>query len=231
MRIGRVRVARIGALLALLVLAAIAWFLVLSPRLSSASELAADAEQLQVANLSLLNTYNRALDQAEAAPAAAATAQALFERMPQTAELPAVLDQITAAATDAGISPNAISTLTTSVPVAVAAGGATGIQLASMEIGVNAEGTRAEVLAFLDNLQALDRALLVTSNQVAAVVEAEGGRGPVRETVQVGGSMFVLESALPDLVAAVEELITQAEQATGATTATDDATAEDAPAG
>jgi len=191
----------------------LAWFLVLSPRLSTADELTVQAEQLQTANLALLNQYNRALDQVEKAPEAAATAQALFEKMPQTAELPAVLDQITAAATDAGIEPNAISTLTTSVPVPVGAAEAAAIQLASMDIGVNAEGSRPQVLALLDNLQALDRALLLNSNAVAVVAEAEGARGPSRDTVQVGGSMFVLQSELPDLVATVESLIAQAEQA------------------
>jgi Tfp pilus assembly protein PilO len=214
MRIEKVRLAKIGAILAFVVLALLAWFLVLSPRLSTASEVDARATQLQTANLSLLNQYNRALDQAKEAPAAAADAQALFEKMPQTAELPAVLDQITKAATDAGISPDLISTLTTSVPVAAGKGAAeaTGIRLAQMEIGVGAQGTRAQIVSFLDNLQALDRALLLTSSLVNATVPVEGSGGKGRETIQVGGSMFVLQSELPDLVATVQQLIEEAGQ-------------------
>lgn len=226
MRLGRMRLAQIGAALAVLAVAAIAWFAVLSPRLSTASLLREQATALQTANLSLRNQYNQALAQAEAAPEAAAEAQVLFARMPRTAELATILEQITDAATSAGISPNAVTTLTTGIPKPVtatptgkAAGTAdgttpapAGINLATMDIGVTAEGTREQVLAFLDNLQGLDRSLLVTSTIDSAVTDTEeGSGGPELESMQVGGQMFVLESKLPDLVATVEELIAQAE--------------------
>ena len=213
MRIGPVRLALLGAALLVVAVAAIAWFVVLSPRLATATEVRAQATQLQTANLSLLNQYNRAVDQAEAAPQTAAEAQVLFARMPQTAELPTILEQITQAATEAGIAPNAVTTLTTGIPVPVsgAGGNPAGISLATMDIGVTAEGTREEVLAFLDNLQGLDRSLLVTSTIDSAVAGAEDSRGPGLESMQVGGQMFVLESQLPDLVATVESLIAEAE--------------------
>lgn len=217
MRIGRVRLVLIGAVLVVVAASAVLWFTVLSPRLATASDLQEQATQMQTANLSLRNQYNQALDQVAAAPEAAAEAQVLFARMPQTAELPTILEQITAAATDAGISPNAVTTLTTGIPAPVtgsgetAAGSGTSINLATMEIGVTAEGTRRQVLDFLDNLQALDRSLLVTSTVDSAVIQAEGGAtGPDQESMQVGGRMFVLETKLPDLVATVEGLIAEA---------------------
>lgn len=226
MRLGTVRLAQVGAVLAVIAVAAIAWFAVLSPRLSTASLLREQATALETANLSLRSQYNQALAQAEAAPAAAAEAQVLFARMPRTADLPTLIEQITAAATSAGIPVNAVTTLTTGIPVPVtAAAGASqtqsgaadapapaGVKLATMDIGVTAEGTREQVLAFLDNLQELDRSLLVTSTIDSAVDDPEAGSGgPERESMQVGGQMFVLDSKLPDLVATVEELIAQAE--------------------
>lgn len=213
MRFGRVRLATLGMVLLVVVVAAVSWFAVLAPRLATASEIRTQATQVQTANLSLRNQYNQALDQAQEAPQAAAEAQQLFARMPQTAELPTILEQITAAATAAGIDPNAVATLTTGVPVPVPAaeGSATGINLATMDVGVTAVGTRPQVLAFLDNLQGLDRSLLVTSTLDSAVPQVAGeSRGPALESIQVGGQMFVLESKLPDLVATVESLLEQA---------------------
>jgi type II secretory pathway pseudopilin PulG len=217
MRIGKVRLAQVVAILAVLGVAAIAWFAVLSPRLATANELQEQAEALQTANLALRNQYNQALDQAEAAPAAAAEAQVLFAKMPQTAELPALLDQITNAATAAGIDPTAVTTLTTAIPVPVtaqagaAADAPKGVNIATMDIGVTAEGTREQVLDFLDNLQGLDRSLLVTGTTDTAVSPEPGQAGATDlESMQVVGEMFVLESKLPDLVATVEGLIADA---------------------
>lgn len=227
--LSRVRMVQIGAIVLLAALAAIAWFVVLSPRLAKASEITAQVVQLQTANLSLQNQYNKALDQAEAAPEAAAQAQALFAKMPNDAELPAVIDQITAAATDAGIPVNQISTVNTGIPETAnpqgndpTAENPTGVQLATMDIGVTAAGTRPQVLAFLDNLQALDRAFLVNATNVTVVPQTPGSPTAADnlDTMQVGGPMFVLQSKLPDLVAEVERLIAEAKQKTSTTTTT-----------
>lgn len=235
MRIGRVRLTLIGAILVLVAVSAVLWFTVLSPRLATASRLQEQAIQLETANLSLRSQYNQALKQVEAAPEAAAEAQVLFARMPQTAELPAVIDQIAGAATDAGIPRTAITTLTTALPKAIegtgqaAAGTPKTIDLATMDVAVTAQGTRQQVLNFLDNLQALDRSLLVTSTVDSALSEADtGATGPPQESMQVSGRMFVLNSELPDLVATVEALIAEAE---AAPTGTSEGTQADGQAG
>lgn len=209
-----VRVALAVSLIAVVGVALLAWFLVLSPRLSEASTLQQQAEQLQTANLSLRNQYNQAADQAQEAPEAAAQAQVLFATMPQEAELPEVIEQIITAATDAGISPRDIQTINTTIPEPIGTGGAadpSGIRLAQLILSITAIGTTEQSLAFMDNLQGLDRALLVTSTQLAAAAEQDGTRSRDRKTVQVGGSMFVLQSQLPDLVATVEGLIAEAQ--------------------
>ncbi|MCX6431417.1 MAG: hypothetical protein NTX29_01050, partial [Actinobacteria bacterium] len=149
---------------------------------------------------------------------AAADAQALFATMPEQAELPAVLEQLTAAATDAGIKPQDIQTINAAIPnpiEAAADNSASGINLAQMEISVTAEGKRQESLAFLDNLQGLDRALLITSNRLANVPTADAQPGSsTRESLQVVGQMFVLQSKLPDLVQKVNDLLAAAGRTT-----------------
>ncbi len=214
MSMGRVRLNLVAGIAILLALAALLWFLVLSPRLSKSAELSAQASQLQGANLSLQNQYNKALALADKAPQAAADAQALFATMPEQAELPAVLEQVTAAATEAGIKPQDIQTINAAIPNPIEAqadNSASGINLAQMEISVTAEGKRDQSLAFLDNLQGLDRALLITSNRLAnvATVDAQPGSSN-RESIQVVGQMFVLQSKLPDLVQKVDDLLAAA---------------------
>jgi len=111
----------------------------------------------------LTGRYNEAVTRAQQAPEVAAEAQALFAQMPQSAELPAVLDQIMNAATDAGIDETDVASLSTGIPQLVpeSEGGVSGVQLATMSISVSAEGSATSTMDFLDNLQFLDRALLV----------------------------------------------------------------------
>lgn len=210
MRLGKVRITVIGAIVALLVIAVVMWLFVLSPRLAEASRLQEQATQLQTANLSLLNQQNQVREQVQQAPEAAAQAQRLFETMPQEADLPRVIEQITQAAVDAGIDESGLQTVNTTLPAPVAVAGAadtTGVDLASLVLQVTATGKREQALAFIENLQALDRALLVTSTSLNAGAQ-DGGPDQI---VQVEGSLFVLQSKLPDLVAEVERLIAEAE--------------------
>ena len=208
MKGNRVRSVIILGLLGIIALAALSWFMVLSPRLSKADEVALQVEQVEAGNLQLRNRVNQTRDLVEQAPAAAAAAQEIFARMPEAAELPTVLRQITDAAESAGMKPDNVQVISTTVPVAVGAGsGSGGVSLASMKIDVTVAGTRPQLLTFLDNLQGLDRALLIDATQINAVPGPDAKAG---ETLQVGGTMFVLQSALPDLVAQVDQLIAEA---------------------
>lgn len=204
---------------------AVLWLAVLAPRLEEAGRLDQQAVDLETANLGLLNTYNRSLELTAEAPQAAEEAQRLFAAMPQQAELPRVLEMITEAATDAGIAPEDVETINTTVPTpitadpgaaveeATEAGGETptppaGIALAQLDVAVTATGDQKQALEFLDNLQRLDRVMLVTSSRL--LESAEQGRRD-RWSIQVTGTMFVLQSRLPDLVRTVDELLAQVE--------------------
>lgn len=204
-RLGRVTLARIGFALIFVGLAAGVWLLALSPRMEQADELTAQAADLELENLGLLSNLNRTRAQLENAPEVAQQAQALLAKMPQTADLPAVLDQITAAAVDAGIDPNQVSSITTGIPVPLSEGTLPeGVSLAQMAVSLSAQGGRQEIQAFLDNLQSLDRSLLITATQVTNA-GTEGDAAALNLTV--AGEMFVLQSKLPDLVATVADLL------------------------
>ncbi len=215
MKGNRVRTVTILSLVAIVGLAALAWFLLLGPRLAEADEISTQVEQAELGNLQLRNRVNQARAQVEQAPAAAAEAQTLFATMPRAAELPTVLRQITEAAQQAGIDPSAIQVISTAVPTAtgVAAQGASGVSLAEMDIGITVSGNRQSLLDFLDNLQALDRAFLITATQVSGAALNDPAAG---ESLTMRGTMFVLQSELPDLVAQVEALIAEADAAAAA---------------
>jgi Tfp pilus assembly protein PilO len=238
MHISRSRLTIVVGTIALLVLATVAWFIVLSPRLSQAAELSSRADNLAAQNLTLSSQYNRTLDLAHKAPSAAREAQALFSRMPQQADLPEVIEQINAAAAQAGIAPADIQEITTAVPQAVAPANASvaasstaaspaasGVKIATMAINIRAQGPADQMLAFVDNLAAIDRALLITGTQLVTVADSNQ-KG--ESALNFDGTMFVLQSRLPDLVATVNSLIERAGQGIDAIP-TAPATADTAP--
>ena len=218
----------VGGLL-LVCFAAAAWFLVLSPRIASSSQVAAQTSQVEKATFQLNVRYRQALTEAAQAPQAAAEAQQLFSSMPQEAELPDVLEQITTAADSAGITGTHLQVINTSVPTPVGAKGSAinpmtaaakgaGVNLATMEVSITADGDRTSLAQFLANLERLERALLISSTHVA---DTSPGNLP---TLQVAGSMFVLQSELPDLVARLDELMARARAGTGTLPAPADGT-------
>ncbi len=229
----RVRTHVAVGILIILGFTAISWFFVLGPRIASSNDITAQAEQMDSSTLAMQGRYRQTVAQAASATQAASDAQALFESMPQQAELPDVLLDIIDAAKRAGIDAKQISVINSSVPRSLTGDPATGadpesaagavakglgVELAQLDVDVTVNGDRASLLTFLDNLQGLDRAVLVTAtgltdlNQSAnggaenAPVSAKGGG----QSLDVTGSMFVLKSKLPDLVAAVQQVIDEA---------------------
>ena len=199
----------VGIIIIVTVIALI-WLTVLSPRLSEAARLDQQALDLESANLGLLNSYNRSLQLAREATDAAQDAQILFAAMPQQADIPRVLEEISEAAIDSGLNPDKVQTINTGIPVALTAStesAPAGIALAQMPVTISAQGTLDQTLTFLGNLQRLDRVLLVTSSRLAEVAELDGQN---QRTIQISGTMFVLQSELPNLVAVVQDLIDSA---------------------
>jgi Tfp pilus assembly protein PilO len=134
--------------------------------------------------------------------------------MPEQANLPAVITELTDAAKAAGIPANQIEIISTSLPQAVVADdkgpsgpAVSGINLARMEISINVTGSSKQVDKFVANLEKLNRAFLITGTNATWQRQPDK---PVSVAMQVQGSMFVLQSKLPDLVAQVQSLLTQA---------------------
>ena len=206
MNLTKTRLTIIFGVLGLVALAGLGWLLVLSPRLQEADQVSERATSMQTANLQQLNRYNDLVAKAREIPAAAAEAEKLFASMPQEADIPEVITQISKAAESAGIAPADIQTINTSVPVPVggpATQGESGVALATMQVDVTVKGSDEQLKMFLDNLQALDRSILVQSTNVTAT----GGAS----ALQVTGQMFVLQSPLEDLVQTVTKVVEEAD--------------------
>jgi len=215
MNLSRVRLARLIVIVVLISIAAVAWLFVLQPRQASIESTRVDIEDAQLMQQTLIkrNAELRAL--LEVAPGVAEEAQAIFAALPNTAQLPELLDQITAAAINAGIPASDISVINTSIPApisesdpqAAAAADELGVDLGIITIDLSVSGSDEEFLAFLENLTALDRAFLVESTTISAARD-----GSTEQTMSVSGRLFVLQSSLPDLVATVEDIVAQATQ-------------------
>lgn len=209
MNLSKTRLTLIFGILGIVALAGLLWLLVVGPRVAQAGSIQERADSMQTSNLQQLNRYNDLVSKARDFPKAAKQAEKLFASMPQEADLPEVITQITKAAEDAGIGPADIQVINTSVPVPVenaAESGETGVALATMQVDMTVLGTPEELGAFLDNLQALDRSVLVQSTNLAAIPE-----GPGKSSLQVTGQLFVLQSPLADLVANVERVLQEAD--------------------
>lgn len=219
---------RANAVVGGLVLTGIAaglWLGVLSPRLSYASEVTERADAVSVSNTSLLAQVGRLRDMAARAPEVAARAQALFSTMPQEAELPAVLDQISGAARQSGIPADGILAISPAEPMPLTAeapagtmsstaaeAASLGVRIATLPMSITVQGDPAALRAFVDRLQNLDRAFMVTGTEFTTG-PAVSGRGRVTQLV-VTGTLYVLASQLPDLVAQVQESLQQAQAPT-----------------
>ncbi len=229
----RVRTTLILGIVMLLIFGALSWFLVLGQRLATVSDLVAETEQVEFATTLLHNRYRQTVGQAAIATQAAADAQAHFATMPQQAALPEVLRQIIDAAGRAGTDAKQISVINTSVPRSLTGDPATGadpesavgvsakavgVDLAQLVIDVTLNGSRPSLLRFLDNLQGLDRAVVITSTGLLDLVQIGASNpedAPAKansraQSLDVTASMFVLQSKLPDIVAAVQKVIAEA---------------------
>lgn len=202
--------------------AAGAWFGALSPRISEAASLTDQTVSVRSATTAQQAQLHKLQDMAAHSEADAARAQELFASMPKQADLPEVLDAISAAASRAGIGAAGVQSITPGVPIplqavasnsaptdaaAAAAAQALGVHIAKLDLSVTVVGTRDQLLEFIDQLDGLDRAFLVNGT-----VLTSSPTGDAQESLNVTGTMFVLQSFLPDLVEQVRLLVAATEQ-------------------
>lgn len=202
-----VRITQIGVIIGLVVLIVLGWLLVLSPRFETAGQLQARAADLELGQLNLTRRERDLLDLAESLPATAEEAQRLFSAMPQTAELPALLTQLTAAAKKSGIPANRIEVINTAIPESIdtttdEGSAAADIRLATMRVDMTVVGSPAQLTSFVAEMEDLERSFVITD----VTMVAGGLRDDDEDTLTLAGTMFVLESALPDLIEQAESV-------------------------
>jgi Tfp pilus assembly protein PilO len=184
----------VGAL-SLLVLAALGWTFVLGPETARLSEVRTDIQSTRDQNDTLRLQLAALRKQQEQLGETRRTARALAEKFPPTADQPGLFEAVTAAAVDAGIGANGVTTLAPTPPVIGATDPASGVQLeqptggallARQSVSVSVEGSYDQTRRLLENLEQMARAYLVTSVTLA------GGGTPGSYTTTVVGDMFVM---------------------------------------
>lgn len=221
------------ALVAVLILAA-GWFLLITPARSEAAELRASTQQQDRANAQLVSRIEELKVQSEDLPSQLARLAELGIQIPSNPELPTLIRDLTAAAESSGalmvsMAPSTPTLLPSSVPVpvvapvpaegenvgdddpAAAAAAAPPAPAADplymVPLTVTLEGTYYELEQWLNKVEDLKRAQLVTGFTLRSEVTATGevvdkDRGPLSLTVSTRVFMTTAQPPAPTAVVA-----------------------------
>jgi Tfp pilus assembly protein PilO len=203
---------------AILLLALLSWFFLVSPRMAQASEIGEHRVAVEALNvksaeqIALLTTLKNGLVKERT------VAAALAVKFPPTADQPTLFRQIVTAAGQAGIPEKSITSLGPAAPIlgspssgaklpgaaaapaaaedgdaaapAKAAPAKTAENMATMAVSFNAEGTFDQMVKMLKNLENMPRSFLITQVNLST---ADKGKF----TIAVQGNMYV-HRAVPD---------------------------------
>jgi Tfp pilus assembly protein PilO len=167
--------------LALFILAAASWFLLLNPRIEEPASLQAAADSAVAQGQSLVNQAAD-LQQYEANVGKAAVASvSLGERFPSSPDVPYLNEQVNSAAARAGMTVDQVQSIVPAKPVIVSdvaaapASGApapeasapgTTLETARMDVTITAVGSFQEVTDFLNELQAAKRVIIIDTTRI-----------------------------------------------------------------
>jgi len=192
------RKTKIIGTLALLIIAAAGWLLVLSPQTSELADVRAQIDATREKNGTLRQQLVKLEAQRAKLPATRATAHALATLFPPTADQPTLFKAVTAAATQAGIRATDVTELSAAAPVPGTSGSSGTAQLpgasedsdlASQTVTITVLGSYDQIQRLTENLEAMSRAYLVASLTFGV------GRTPGTYTATVTGQMFVMPAA------------------------------------
>jgi len=193
-----------GSLILLVALVA-AWMFVLSPRGDAIAAVNEEVAAVEVSNQALRGQITSLRAREAELPALREVSKALDRRFPTTAEQAKLFRMITAAAAQAGIAPQHLTSMQMDPPAAV--GGATSAQLpgvaapisqiAGQKLTINVSGTPSQIRNFVRNLEKLPRAFAVNTislnQQSAAQAPTESASTALdAQTVTITGDMFVM---------------------------------------
>jgi Tfp pilus assembly protein PilO len=194
-----------GSLILLAALVA-AWMFVLSPRGDAIAAVNEDIAATESSNQALRGQIASLRARQEQLPELREVSKALDRRFPRTAEQAKLFRMITAAAAEAGIAPQYLTSMQMDPPAAV--GGATSAQLpgvaapiseiAAQKLTLNVSGTPRQIRAFVGNLEKLPRAFAVNTISLAQQATAQqptesASTAPDAQTVTITGDMFNLK--------------------------------------
>lgn len=175
MTFNKVKRTYLVGVVAIVVMALVSWFFLLSPRMAQAAEIADQQTQAEAVNakssteIAVLTKMKSGLVQERA------IAAALAAKFPATADQPTLFRQIVAAAAKAGIGEKNVTSVGPAAPVLgspsggaklPAAGTAAGAKgdagaMASMAVSFDAKGTFTQMVAMLQSLEDLPRSYLM----------------------------------------------------------------------
>jgi Tfp pilus assembly protein PilO len=196
------RASKVIGALALLAIAALSWTFVLGPETSSLSDARAEVDAARQQNTALLQQLSQLKAQEQELKDTRKAARKLAEKFPPTADQPGLFQQVTAAAVDAGIGPQGVTTLAPTPPVIGSATGGVGAttptagsaSLASQDVSVSVTGSYDQTERLLQNLEHMPRAYLMTSVALSGSGDSTTAGG---FTTTITGEMFVMPP-IPD---------------------------------
>lgn len=183
--------------LALLLVAALGWLLLVGPRTAALTEVRTQTVDAVAQTEGLRQRLVVLREQQEQLPRLRSASAGLSTKFPATADQPGLFEAVSAAVSDAGIPAKNLTALTPSPPVVGSGDETAGVplstegaagNLATQTVTVSIESTYDETRILLANLEQMPRAYLVTSLTVTA---AEGAGF----TTTIVGDMFVMPVA------------------------------------
>jgi hypothetical protein len=213
--VNKVKQTYLIGVVAIVLLALVSWFFLVSPRMAQASEIGEHRAAVEALNVKSATQITALTSLKNGLVRERQVAAALAVKFPPTADQPTLFGQVVAAAKKAGIPETSITSLGPAAPIlgspssgaklpsapAVPAGkeGADGKaatpvkaveNMATMAISFNAQGSFGQMVAMLHNLEDLDRSFLITQVNLSS---ADKGKF----TIAVQGNMYV-HRAVPD---------------------------------
>lgn len=153
------------------------WFLLVSPQRDKVAAINSDTDNQQDVNQGLQSQLSVLQAGAAQVPAQQAQIDKIKQQIPPTPQLPTLISSVSQAANDAGVQ---LGTFTPASPTGVT--GVAGVSFVALN--VNVKGGYFALEQFLNNLEQMQRALLV--NGVA--IDSQGGSSTGSSTSSASGS-------------------------------------------
>ena len=187
MNLHTVTATRLLGALALLVVAAASWLLLVGPARGDLADVR--QEVVDTADANALRTVQlRGLEQqADDLGAVDDAADDLATLFPPTADQPGFFTMVDAAAAAAGIAPGKVTALSPGLPTAPAEQDPATVRLTEQAVTIDVEADEVRLRALLRELESMERSFLVRS--VTLTRSGEAGTATTRASIQ--GSAFV----------------------------------------